>query len=291
MSEFFEDITELKKLTDQVASQPIDAQYDKHLFNMGESSAEQKLELDKTVYRVMKMEHFLKWCEEGKNVLPSVDKWDDPWERALFKSPVHYKDDDYIDVNTFKFYGQCWSFDEKETDATWRIFKANEGGCVRIGIRAGDLFDALKSFVGDAANISCYAGKVEYADEQRVKDFFEQTSFADRLTSSGDELALTLFIKRNAFEHEKEFRVVYYPTEDGDVPMPMPDDNGLFKYDLPINKIKHVTIGPEISHCIHEKKNVEFKCAELIKKMRSKGVTCSIDRSEIYDFPVLNVSY
>lgn len=291
MGEFIEDMENLKKLADPIANQPIDFEFDSNLFNMGDTSDEQKSKLDKIVYRVMRMDHFLKWCEEGKNVLPSVDKWDDPWERALFKTPIHYKGSDFIDVSNFRFYGQCWSFDEKETDATWRIFKANEGGCVRVGIRAGDLFNALKCFVGNAADISCYAGKVEYEDEQGVKDFFEQESFADRLTSSGDALALTLFVKRKAFEHEKEFRVVYFPTEGGNITMPMPDGEGLFKYDLSVDKIKHVTIGPEISHCNREKKKVEYKCAELIKTMRLKGVACPIERSVIYDFPLLNVSY
>lgn len=287
---FWEDLNKLKKECEPIEQNPIDVDYDDNLFNLGDTSAEQKEKLDSIVYRVMKLDHFFKWCYEGMNVLPSVDKWDDPWERALFKNPVIYNGTESIDVSNFIFYGQCWSFEKKDSDATWRIFKATDGGCIRIGIRARDLYESLKKYVGKTASISCYAGKVQYLKDYEIHSFFQNKPFSERLTASGIDLAETLFVKRESFLHENEFRILYFPTAGGNICMPKPS-NGLFKYDLLVDKIQYVKLGPEISHSVIEKNLVEIKHKRIEKMLRSVGVACDIERSDIYDFPLLNISY
>lgn len=289
-------------LCNNIAEEPMD-DTNPNIFNMGTSKKEQDEWMDKIVYRVMKLEYLLNWCDEKKNVLPSVDKWDDPWERALFKNPIKYGSG-WIHPSNFKYYGQCWSFNEKESDATWRIFKATEGGCVRVGVKAGDLYNCLTEYVDKEAKsnvantISCYAGKVEYKTPEIIAEFFEEKPFSERLNSTGTDLAETLFVKREKFAHEEEFRVLYFPTKndvleesENNLTLPLPDDNGLFKYGMPVDKIVSVLFCPEISHCEHELEEKKNKFEDLKKSLQAKGIIGTIERSDLYDFPLLNITY
>ena len=308
------DLTELyQKGLDLVKNIPQDPETYQNVLNVeGRDQEEQKAALKSmTVYRVMRLEHFKSWCESNQNVLVPVEWWDDPWERALFKNPINICKAFSLDPTNFKFYGQCWSLEKEESDATWRIFKANDNQCVRVGVNAWDLYKHFKNscdqLSGEGYSLhSCFAGLVKYMEENDIVKSLSVSHFEDCLTNVDSSLVKTLFIKRMAFKHEKEFRLIYYyATNEALIEVPSipsylcgdpvhvfkPKDD-LIKFDFPISKIKSVTIGPKISHCPCELHKRQIDCDKLITEFIQNGISEDIiSVSDIYDFPELNLNY
>jgi hypothetical protein len=216
-----------------------------------------------------------------------------------------------LDQTNFKFYGQCWSLEKEESDATWRIFKANDSQCVRVGVNAWDLYKHFKSncdeLSGEGYSLhSCFAGLVKYMEENDIVKSLSTSHFEKCLTNVDSSLVETLFIKRKAFKHEKEFRLIYYyATNEALIEVPSipsylcgdpvhvfePKDD-LIKFDFPISKIKSVTIGPKISHCPCELHKRQIDCDKLITEFIQNGISEDIiSVSDIYDFPELNLNY
>lgn len=265
-----------------------------------------------TVYRVMRLEHFKSWCDSNQNVLVPVEWWDDPWERALFQNPINICNFFSLNPTNFKFYGQCWSLEKEESDATWRIFKANDSQCIRVGVNAWDLYEHFKNscdeLSGEGYSLhSCFAGLVKYMDENDIIKSLSASHFEDCLTNVDASLVETLFIKRMAFKHEKEFRLIYYyATNDSlvddssipsdfcghSIPVLKPDGNNLIRFVFPVSKIKTVTIGPKITHSPCELQKRKIECDNLISQLMRKGIPRDIiSISSIYDFPELDISY
>ncbi len=264
-----------------------------------------------TVYRVMTVEHFLEWCESGQNTLVPVEWWNDPWERALFKNHMFLGNNQYVYIDDFSFYGQCWSYEKDESDATWRIFEACKNDCVRIGVSAWDLYECLSKQV-DKENEgyslhSCFAGNVEYLVDEQINQRLSEMRFGDCLNNYDSSLVKTLFIKKTAFEHEKEFRIIYHYVSGesyvddsvgsdaspycGERMSVLEPQGDLVKYDFPVSKIRSVKIGPRISHCPCELEKIKIECDKLMTQFKRNGVCCNIQRSEIYDYPNLNVGF
>lgn len=265
-----------------------------------------------TVYRVMKLKHFNLWCDSNQNVLVPVEWWDDPWERALFKNPINICKRLCINANDFEFYGQCWSLEKEESDATWRIFKANDSQSVRVGVNAWDLYECFTSYCdklsdGQYSQHSCFAGLVKYMEEKDIVRALSELHFEDCLANADSSLVESLFIKRKAFMHEKEFRLVYYYAtndalvEDSSIPSYLcgdtvlvlePDKDKLIKFDFPISKIKSVTIGPKVTHCPCELGKRKMECDKIISQLIRKGISRDkIEVSCIYDFPEITINY
>lgn len=293
---------------------PQDPELFQNILNVeGRDQEDQMSALKKmTVYRVMKLEHFISWCDSNQNVLVPVEWWDDPWERALFKNPINICKHLSINANSFEFYGQCWSLENEESDATWRIFKANDCQRVRVGVNAWDLYECFTSYCekmcgGQYSQHSCFAGLVKYMEEADIVKALSELHFEDCLNNIDSSLVETLFFKRKAFSHEKEFRLVYYYAanenlvEVSSIPSNLcgnpglvlePDKNKLIKFDFPISKIKSVTIGPEVTHCPCELGKRKMECKKLITRLTNKGISSDvIDESTIYDFPEIQINY
>lgn len=293
---------------------PQDPELFQNILNVeGRDQKEQMAALkEMTVYRVMKLEHFLSWCDSNQNVLVPAEWWDDPWERALFRNPINVCNRLSINANDFEFYGQCWSLEKEESDVTWRIFKANDCRSVRVGVNAWDLYECFTSYCdklsgGQYSQHSCFAGLVKYMEEPDIVKVLSELHFEECLTNAAPSLVETLYIKRKAFVHEKEFRLVYYyATNDslvedssipsnlcGDaVPVLEPDKDKLIKFDFPVSEIKSVTIGPEVTHCPCELGKRKMECKKLVAQLTKKGVSRDvIDVSRIYDFPEIPINY
>ena len=133
-------------------------------------------------------------------ILPSI--WEDPHELQAVKFYIQQQEDTVTCLLLLgildKTYAQCWSSLE-ESDAMWRIYSyANKS--LRIKARRD-------SFIQLDPNI--IIKNVIYSDE---KD--------ERITALGDiknNLMQLWSIKRKAFEHEKEVRVILpyrYPNDE-----------------------------------------------------------------------------
>jgi hypothetical protein len=92
-------------------------------------------------------------------------------------------------------YGQCWSLHE-ESDAMWRIYSPhNEGVVIQTSVKKFHLLNEIK--------FAALGPVIYYDDLKRALDEIGSRRSYERFTEA--------FLKRRAFEHENEVRLV---TED-----------------------------------------------------------------------------
>lgn len=146
------------------------------------------------LYRVLSFDRAAQIITSKKLFFASPSTWDDPFERAL-KTPA-----------SEAIFAQCWSR-KAVSDAMWRIYSPD-----RLGVRIATTRQKLKEAITEArrnnSNLSFAILDVEY---------FKQDEITRRLNRIREELMLNfepplamepLFLKRLAFDHERETRAV-----------------------------------------------------------------------------------
>ncbi|MEW8687321.1 MAG: DUF2971 domain-containing protein [Candidatus Thiodiazotropha sp.] len=169
-----------------------------------------KKDYDKPVYRIITKERLIELFQKGKNTLVHPSKWDDPYENFILKSQVRMKSGE---VKAFDFhdniYGQCWSR-HKASDAMWRIYSPNKDG-IRIKSTIRKLLSSLYFGNVNKPSMSCVIGKVEYLTETKLNNYANSIYVNGAL--SKDNLFRSLLVKRRAFKHENEVRLLYFDLD------------------------------------------------------------------------------
>jgi len=218
----------------------------------------------------MPYERFFQLFESRKNTLVKPKLWEDTFENLALKSKLKFSDgtEVYLDAHE-RLYGQCWTT-SKASDAMWRIYSPNKNG-IRIRTTIGKLLSSL-----DLANVnsvmaeSCI-GKVEYKSETAIMSHARKSFSQDGRMTFGN-LFQSLLIKRKAFEHEKEIRLIYL-----DWGYRFPSEN-IYSYEVdPHELITQIMIDPRITYD-------EFKKLRNDIKQRT-GYTGKIKRSLLYRLP------
>ena len=202
-----------------------------------EALLESPLEKPLTIHRIVGVERFLQMLYENKLTLMAPEKWDDPYEEAIQK---HYEGEGSA-FRGFKVFGLCWST-ESRSDALWRIYSPNKLG-IKISTTVEKLVNALAlDKPSRPLRPRTFLGRVTYLPERtRVRrpydwpgdalrlsasDFSEPVStFAnaiDQITrftptlATGDlpYIARAFLVKRRAFKHEEEVRLLCLPTKE-----------------------------------------------------------------------------
>jgi hypothetical protein len=172
------------------------------------------------LYRIFKWKYLSADMKGGTLSLPKPCLWDDPFENVL---PLCQITDTRrmpwqctpLDGLRRPMFAQCWSVLD-ESDALWRIYsspaaeKASIGDAEGLKIRttAGKLLGAVRSVGADG---NWFLGRVRYLAEAHLTQFFAD-EVGRRLIdafSGADGHARSLLIKREAFFHEKEARLIY----------------------------------------------------------------------------------
>ncbi|WP_292207907.1 hypothetical protein [Mesorhizobium sp.] len=195
------------------------------------------------VYRYIKLHRLYQLFAERENVLVLPSMWEDPFENFILKAKTRDRDGT---VHEFGFrdrlYGQCWTT-ESRSDAMWRIYsqKADHGRFdgVRVRTTVKRLAESLTARMtfGDVKH--AFIGRVEYLPDTKL---FESASkiFAKGLTPR--TVASTLLVKRNAFRHEKEVRLVYRKLF-GD-----PAQEGKLRYKVdPHDLVDQIILDPRVN--------------------------------------------
>ena len=161
---------------------------------------------DTCIYRVICEKRFYELFRKRQNTLVKPLLWDDPFENFILNSKLR------LDHNTLaecgfrnSYYGQCWTFNQS-SDAMWRIYSPNSNG-LRIRTTIRKLLMSLSKTLGDYAPERAYIGKVRYLSEP---DLF---NFGNEVFSNGlqdHQCAKTLLVKRTAFRHEREVRLIIF---------------------------------------------------------------------------------
>lgn len=192
-----------------------------------------------TIYRVFPRNRFFELFGKRQNALVWPTKWEDPFENFILRSPVQRSNGEIGDIAFHDdVYGQCWTL-HKASDAMWRIYSPGKDA-VRVRTTVGRLLDSLCSANKGMENDSCFIGRVTYPNEAGLRKF-ARTVFKDDL--SARSVANSLLVKRSAFEHEKEVRLVYF--ESGSTV----HKNGVYKYPLdPHQVFDQVMIDPRMTY-------------------------------------------
>jgi len=171
------------------------------------------------VFRVFPVSRLEEVFQSRRITLARPRKWEDPCENQLYNiTVVDGGTGAAVSVESLRscLYGQSWTLTE-ESDALWRIYSDDKRG-VRVATTLGKLLEALWDGCGGSDSLKalkCFLGKVNYLTEE---DF--QNSFGDGgqmlsgiLDNSGRAPVDSLLMKREAFSHENEVRLIYQETE------------------------------------------------------------------------------
>jgi len=227
-------------------------------------------EYDQYIYRIISYERFIDLFKNRKNTLIKPKLWEDNFENLVLKSKLKFPDGSEIELDTHeRLYGQCWTT-SKASDAMWRIYSQDKQG-IRIRTTIKNLLYSLDlANVNTAMTESCI-GKVGYKAEATIISQAKQAFSPDGRITFGS-LFSSLLIKRKAFDHEKEVRLIYL---DWGYKLPIED---IYSYEIdPHELITQVMIDPRISYD-------EFK---KIKKdiIHKTGYQGDIKRSLLYRLP------
>lgn len=221
------------------------------------------------LYRTICKSRLLQLFSTHQNALVRPKLWDDTFENLALISEVEIDGE----IATFGFkgdvYGQCWTL-ERFSDAMWRIYSEETDG-IRIKTTVGKLLDSLASFDPKFSDVSCFIGKVRYCRDSDLNDFAE-THFAEGFGTDGRKIAETLLVKRNAFSHEKEVRLIYIS------PSSQPAKNDVYRYSFdPHSVIDQIMLHPMLSSSERKK---------LKQEIRSKtGWSGELKHSKLYRKP------
>jgi hypothetical protein len=157
-------------------------------------------DIDLPIYRFISFECLVELLIDNALVLVKTKLWEDPYENYLSKCTVYSNN---IEVNLDlqdQIFGQCWTM-TSESDALWRIYSDDKKG-IRIKTTIRKLQNATYK-MGQT-----YLGKVTYNTKEAIKKHFSSIIKGDTLLKT-NFLIESLLLKRTAFEHEKEVRVLY----------------------------------------------------------------------------------
>ena len=156
------------------------------------------------LYKFINLEYFLQWINNAHIRIDKVEKWEDVYELFLFKQEFE-KNGNLVDVwsEALSIYGQSWTA-SRDSNAMWRIYSPDNLS-VRIKTTAQHLIDAIEKSASTAGRAT-YVGMVKYQTKKQIEadiqNCYSQNIFDESV------LAESLFVKRENFSYENEFRIV-----------------------------------------------------------------------------------
>lgn len=225
--------------------------------------------LDQHVYRIMRQEYVVALFADRQNVLSQIHNWKDKFENFQLRLGGILNGERFEYGFRDDFVGQCWTR-ESLSEAMWGIY-ANDPNTrfVRIRSTPRKLLSALVAAHPEMPQETCFIGKVEYRREAELEAFARNSGQPD---VRARRFAESLLLKRRAFEHESEVRLLYF----GDANRY--DANGLYRYAIdPHAMITQIMADPN-----RDRANWLADKADLA---RVTGFGGEIKRSKIYDPP------
>ncbi len=158
------------------------------------------------LYRFLPFRRLLGLLQSDGLYVGRTAAWEDTYENFLAKAkitlhgqPLNYRG--YID----NYFGQSWTLCA-ESDALWRIYSPDKTG-VRISVKAADL-EAVCLAADNKSQFKSFSSirPVAYLEQEEIHEWMCEV--CKKFIPHMDDLVDSLFIKRKAFEHEREARLV-----------------------------------------------------------------------------------
>ena len=124
-----------------------------------------------------------------------------------------------------------------------------------------------------APQLQFFVGRVEYMCQAEITELMNILTFYD-VAGDGQAhgFAKLLCIKREAFRHEAEVRILFQDIDD-----PPRGVNGIFLYPLDANAVfDEIVLDPRVQ---------DAAATELETELRAAGCTIPIQRSDLYTAP------
>lgn len=181
---------------------------------------------DTRLFRTFRLTHLREAIETSTMVLVPPNLWDDPFENLLEHVAItdlrqERPKQTFLANSRRPVYAQCWSLAE-ESDAQWRIYSTvrkdpatgrnlavdDEG--VRVRSTASSLLSALEHGATPTLDLSCFLGRVRHLPE---RDALQEIANdigrrGGRAFTTAREHALSMLVKRQPFDHEREARLI-----------------------------------------------------------------------------------
>ncbi|MHB8094103.1 MAG: DUF2971 domain-containing protein [Candidatus Aminicenantales bacterium] len=167
-------------------------------------------EKSKRIYRVIPINRLIGIFVNGLNTITKPRLWNDPFENFIMRGKGKLRDGTVVDYGMKdSLFGQCWTL-HRESDAMWRIYSPDSNG-VKIRTTVRKLYNSLyNSIPSPKRDVSCFIGKVRYLNRRAIKRYLKTGL---NIESTGAGIVETLLIKRIAFSHEKEIRLIYWAED------------------------------------------------------------------------------
>lgn len=203
---------------------------------------------DDKLDRYMSFNRLLDCFVNKRFVFPKYIRFKDPWEGFFHEARL--KHDDYQDETVLgKHYPFIMCFtNHKESDAMWHTYSKNT---TRVKIVTS--VSKLKKLVNKpSSGFDSYLRTIEYLSKSNIEnaDFLIKRfpgvfKKGDRLASWEHAIIDCLFIKRDAFKHEDEVRLLLYFKE-------KQKDDFYHLYTDPNEIIERVVLDPRIKKELEE---------------------------------------
>lgn len=216
---------------------------------------------EKNIYRVTSVHRLVEFFKTQQNTISRPHLWNDPFENFILRGQGRLSTGETVSFGMRdSVYGQCWTL-LRESDAMWRIYSPDNNG-VKIKSTIRKLFESLyNSDPPNNKDVSCFIGKVEYLSQKKL--CLKKINILD---STGAGIAKTLLIKRKAFSHEKEVRLIYIDQERRIQP-------NIFQYELnPCELIEQMVFDPRMNKYLYDLYKDSFRRMDFTGKIIQSGL-------------------
>lgn len=159
------------------------------------------------LHKYIPLRYLLVLLKEKMLILKPVASWEDPFENFFLKQ--HFvqpgQNDPYVTVEnlTKSLYGMSWTLQD-ETDSLWRIYSPDKMS-VRITTTVEKLVNTVCS---EDDKWDVWMNTVQYKTDEEIKTWLSQCKDIKLRNDFIERMNESFFIKREAFEAEKEYRLV-----------------------------------------------------------------------------------
>jgi hypothetical protein len=240
---------------------------------------------DAAIYRIYPLWFFEEALRLRQLVLVSPDAWEDPYEILTSRIMICYErsapgQQHALGPLLRPAYAQCWS-STQESDTLLRAYsrivkdpRVGRNTCprdegVRVRSTPRKLLEALLAWSPSPAAKSCFIGQVRYGNSDDIQQALTNVlndHDTDAL-SDGQLRADLVLLKRSAFQHESEIRLIYIETRD-----------------VPVRSMVNVPIDPNhiFEEVTFDPRLAEFERCERETLARKLGYTGRFGQSALY---------
>ncbi|EPF2507138.1 hypothetical protein ACSL9G_003033 [Vibrio fluvialis] len=247
---------------------------------------------DMPIYRIFSLEFFEDILRTKKLTFIQPKKWEDPYEIIGNCIKVTFETDDeqksvIINQELPPIFAQCWSATE-HSDTLFRAYSrvvkdkhSQKNTCpkeegIRIKTTPRKLMQALLSKSPKNLPGDWFIGAVEYLPQDEVLNRIGNAIKGKGLAVYSDpkQRARLMLLKREAFYHENEQRVLFVPNDKDSV-------GEVLQIDIDPNEVfEEVFFDPRVDM---------FEREEREKNIKKLGFRGNIKRSDLYQGTLLHV--